>query len=858
MTTFDQFKERVYSRKIYLAEVWTGIHLQDFTKTGGYSYVYEFPIVEVPELNHLPIIEEVIENDGTAYTSRATVALVEANAGSYFFDRVNKKVYIHTTGSDDPDGTTAGIFDYTIVANFWLRFGSDGLIFNSKYYYPRISQNGLSDLTVSSRTIFFGIQTTGNGSLRLRNEDKFFDKLLKQYLWTNREIYILLGGDEMEYSVYATVFKGSILDWQAGDTETTLTIKDHRAILSNKIPPNVYDQAVYSALPDADVGKPIPLIYGYVTGAAGVKVGTTGKGVYKLSDHALHQILKVYNNGTDITTQITRDLANGQFTIGGGYGGTPGTLTADVAGLPLAATADFFSDSFSDNVISDWDQSSSGGAYSWAASGGRVAGSCSAAYVFLTHPLKMFTDGVLQVKINSSGYNGLGIVFDYTDHNNFKAAYLYYSAALWRVRIISVLAGVETQRTNDTVTLAGGTDYTLKLVLSKNGLATPYLDGVAKTAFNFVVPFTPGKVGLFMKSTSSGYFDDFLIQTDYLQRGAEIVKDICVNRLGIDEDDIDTDSFDDSNLKAPQILSTYISSQVEAASVIEKICHSNLCRFVVAENGKVHYSFWDSDDESLETIQAEEILGDYKAEEKESEVYTSCIVKYGQGASTQIKIKTWGDPRTAYLYKKGTSKEFETYLSIDDDAADLAFRLFQLLRTPATRYTFKTKMKTLNGKIGDVITLKRNRGISISGKHNTDLRIVGLTKNFSRTEVRVEAVPNSTALGEALCEVTCQQPCETSCQSTCELDCMETCEVYCEGTCKINCKVGCMVNCTTTCQTGGCEVVCQGCESACESGICQTTCELDCQTACELGCLSGCQQACTDFCLLHCMIGGEE
>lgn len=852
--TFDEFKTRVASRKIYLAEVWTGLHLQDFDKTSGYSYVYELPVVNVPMLNHLPIIEQVLEN-GAAYTQKASIALVDANAGSYFFDMTNKKIYVHTTGSDDPDGTTGGKFDYTLTAHFWLRFGSQGLIFNAKYYYPRISQNGLSDLKVSSRSIFFGIQTTGNGSLRLDNKDKFFDKLLKQYIWQYAPIYIFLGGDEMAYSDYKIVFKGTILDWGGGDSEITMTIKDHRSILTNDIPPNIFDQTTYPVLADGDNGKPIPLAYGYLQGVSCVKIGSTGKGDFKITNHAIHQIVKVYNNGSNITSYITKNLAAGEFTIGGGYSGTPGTVTADIFGRLLPATETLYFDDFEDNDISDWSQYSSGGSYSWTASGGQVNAVGPTGYsAFLIHPKKRFSSGSLEAKINASGYNGYGIVFEYTDYANFKAVYLYYSAAAWRVRIIHVASGSESEKTNDSVTLAPGTWYTLKITVSKDGLVTPYLNGVAKTAWDFGVQPTPLKTGLYIKSTATGSYNDFKIEQDFMWSGAQIVKDICTEWLGIDEDDIDTDSFDDATEKAPQILNLYLGSQSEAQSIIEEICHSNLCRFVIGENGKVHYSFWSSDDESIETIQPEEILGDYSAEEKESDVYNNCIVKYGQGAGTNVKIKTWGDERTNYLYQKGFSKEFKTHLTLDEDASALAYSLFQLLRTPITRYRLKAKMHGLDCKIGDVITVKRERGISVSGKHDQEFRIVGATKDFSRTEVTLEMVGNSAALGEALCEVACQQPCETACQATCELNCMETCQVYCEGDCQIYCKIGCEVNCTSTCKDKpACELTCQsGCTDACQAGICQDTCELACQTACMLGCLVGCQSTCTDLCQRFC------
>lgn len=863
---FETFKERVSSRKIFLAEIWVGVHLQDFDKTSGYSYVYELPVVMIPELNHLPIFQEILENN-SAYSAQTSIANVEANAGSYYYDKTNRKVYIHTTGGDDPDGTTGGNYDYTIVANFWLRFGSEGKIFNAHYYYPRIAENGLSDLTVSSRTIFFGIQTTGNGSLKVINVDRFFDKTLKQYIWTNRAITILLGGDDMEYADYATVFKGTILDWQGADDYVTFTIKDYRSLLSNDIPPNVYEQETYPDLSDDDVDKPIPIAYGYITSAPTIKVGTTGKGIYKICNHDIHQIVKVYNDGVNISTSvITKDLANGEFTIASGYSGTPGTITADIIGKPLSENEPIIDDDFSDNDISEYDEYKSGGTATWTASGGIVSGSIGSGYAaFLIHPLKRFSSGEITIKVRpnvSAGDYRIGLVWDFVDYSNFKALVIAMTSPQ-RIRLYSVASGTWTQLTNDSITAVSGNWYELKLVLTKDGLATPYLDGAAKTAYAYSLGsyqngFLPRMIGPVIYNGMSGDFDDFFAETDYVCFGAQIVRDICVNWLDIDENDIDEVSFASAIINAPQFLAVYLGSEKEAQEYIEQICHSNLCRFVIGENGKVHYLFWSDEDESQETIRPEEILGSYVAEEKESEVFEKCLVKYGQGSGTQWKIKTWGDPRVAYLYKRGITKEFETFLTIDDDAANLAYQLFQLLQMPVTRYKLKAKMKCLNAKIGDVITIQRRRGISASGKHNTEMRIVGLTKYISRTEVQIEAVSNSQALGSALCEVSCQQPCEISCQLTCELQCQEVCELYCEGECQAVCQKYCELHCQTECETSGCEVSCMGgCQDNCTEGIiCQETCQLACQSACQLAC-TDCQAYCTARCELLCQVAGE-
>lgn len=847
MTAFEDFIAKPESKKVYLAEVYPAQNLIDWDLTSGMTYTYEIPIVNLPQVSFLPQFEELTEN-GTALTEKTSIAEVEANAGSWFFDQSAKKVYIHTTGGDDPDGRTDGIYNYTILAFFHLYFGSEPKIFDNNYYYPRIAEGGLSDLSVSSRTIYFGTQTTGNGSLNLQNEDKFFDQLLKRFVWSNRNIRVLLGGNDLEYLEYAEVFRGSIIDWSGGDKIITFNCKDYRCLLQKKLPQDVFTIDQYPALSSSDEGKEIPIAYGYLENCPCVKIGTTNLGVYKITGHKIHKIIAVYNNGTACyISYITPDLDNGEFTILSGWGGgTPGTVTVDIVGKPLDAEEVYFSDEFSDNDISEYDTY---GIASWTAAGGIVsADSSDTTASKLVHPLKKFSSGTIEVKVNSSVSGSgqmIGFVWNFVDTNNFKALVLSYNSSPQRIRLYNVAAGSWSNLTNDSITIASGTWYTLKLNVSKDGVATPYLDGTAKTSHDFGVGFTPNNVGLLVYNAMDGSFDDFSIKLDYIWSGSQIVQDICENFLGIDSDDIDTASFENSTENASEYLAAYIKSGEEAARIIERCCFANLCRFVIGEDGKVYYLFWDESDSSTYTIDTYEILGDYSAQEKEDEIYSTCRVKYNLGTGTQWSYKTFSDSRVTYLYGKDEAKEFETYLTIEEDAEDLVYRLFNLLRSPATKISFKTKIRGTNLKIGDVITIKRNRGISRSGRHNDRFRILGLRKNFSRMETTIDAVSDSTALGEGLCDISCQQTCETACQLTCEINCKDTCLLNCQGTCQVSCTGSCEVSpCQDSCELNpACENNCMsGCQNDCDEEItCEFACEQSCQTTCQI---EGCQTAC--------------
>lgn len=862
MATWNQWQERGSSEKKFLAEITLLQHLRDWTKTGGYTNVYELDIDTLPHLSHLPQFTCVCEN-GVNYTSRASVADVDSNASSYYYDQSAAKMYIHTSGSDDPDGKTSGKYDYTILSHFDLYFSSGrGVVYNGHYYYPRVSKGGLSDLSVGSRDIYFGTQTTGTGTLRMENKDGFFDILLRRYIWQNRPVTILLGGDELDYSDYETVFKGFILDWNGGDSDTTFNVKDYRALLTRKFPVNTFSTNDYPDLDDGQnvEGKPIPVLYGYVTGAPAYPIDTTyQKGKFKIADHPIERLVTVYNNGSPVSAaQWVADTANGEFYFKSTWSGPYGTVTVDYFGVP--GDSILFADDYADDDISGYTEYETGGSNSWSAAGGLLTGSVSTlSYdtVLVREDIDFYSGKIevdCQMHYAGNTKTGMGIVFDFTDMNNYYYFYLWplsTKAKLFRISSGSAVGLDETY-----LTLATAVTYTVGIEVTTSGTVNATIDGVTKCTYAKGSAFSPNAVGLTCSRVGYSDYDNFSVEVGYLSNGADVVQDICTRFLDIDSGDIDTASFDFSSEHAWQQLTLYAAeSQEDVGKVIERVCHSNLCRFIIGPAGKVYYTYWDESQEPDTEIETYQIVGSYNAAEKEGEIYDETIIKYGRSTGSEWLYKYYSDEQVKYLYGADKSISFETYLKNSSDAEDLAYRYFNLVREPVVRYEVKTKLTGVNLKIGDLVTLKRNRGISITGRHNTIFRIVGIKRNFSQMTTLLELIMNSDALRESLCAVDCQTSCEQGCQETCQLYCQSGCEIVCEGACEESCQTGCQIVCNT-----GCEIACEDCESVCNTGcevVCNTGCEIACNATCELYCQTGCEIACNTTCEHFCQIAGE-
>jgi len=139
VTTFAEAVTESSSQKHLLFEVEPNEPLWNWTLTDGKTNTYE------RSWNHLAATDVVkgglyrrligIEEDGTALGETDSIARVEANAGYYYHDEANQKIYLHTTGSVDPDtlDMVAGIFRLhfsTTGETFTFTAGAEGRSFD--------------------------------------------------------------------------------------------------------------------------------------------------------------------------------------------------------------------------------------------------------------------------------------------------------------------------------------------------------------------------------------------------------------------------------------------------------------------------------------------------------------------------------------------------------------------------------------------------------------------------------------------------------------------------------------------------------------------------------------------------------
>jgi len=259
---FTDFKDEVTSEKVFLAEIQVAEKVTGWTQYPASSAYYKSYLNETITLadensSTETVRKEVVavEEDGTALTEKSSVANVVANAGSFYHDTDAGTLYVHTSGSDTPD-------DHTIIAYFWLYFGTKGIELNGKFYEPYIHERGIPTLKQRNANIHWGISEISSGNLVLINNRGYFDQISRKFIWRNKKVKLLLGGNDLAYGEYETLFTGIIVDKVFTRREVTLRLKSTAFRLLESIPTTFFDTTTYPNMDPNKAGWAMPIYYG--------------------------------------------------------------------------------------------------------------------------------------------------------------------------------------------------------------------------------------------------------------------------------------------------------------------------------------------------------------------------------------------------------------------------------------------------------------------------------------------------------------------------------------------------------------------------------------------------------------------
>lgn len=213
MATYEEKQKEPNTQKITLADVEASKRLVGWNLFSGSVYrIIDFDIS----------IITLIEESGVDFTAVSDVASVVA--GTFFNDRINKILYLETTGSVNPNGvfmvmTFKHFFsDVPVSLPFDLASGIEVA------WLPFIRTTSKFGVELESEQI--GLAIEGSGSIQFENELDFFKSRYDKLTWENQNISIFSLIDDLPATEAKKLFEGKIKGKSYDPTRVTFQVSD--------------------------------------------------------------------------------------------------------------------------------------------------------------------------------------------------------------------------------------------------------------------------------------------------------------------------------------------------------------------------------------------------------------------------------------------------------------------------------------------------------------------------------------------------------------------------------------------------------------------------------------------------------
>lgn len=276
--TVTQALTRPTARIVILAEITAGIWCRAWILDGTLTSSYKLSVEDE--------ISAVRWNRDTLLTQQSSAANVNANAGSWYWDRATQLLWVRPL--------TGSIFENVVqaVATFYFGHATSAPL-NNRFYDPRIVT--APNLSRRIEAMFGGVAQVGGGSLVLENSDGYFDSRM-DHQWNAGIVTLKIGVDthagDMAFADYETAATWIVEEWTHDEKKFTLRLTESKSKLKAKVPFEFFTRAAFPNIEDNLIGKPIPVVYGTVFGVAAILIDP-GLKKFKISNHEVFELSEV-------------------------------------------------------------------------------------------------------------------------------------------------------------------------------------------------------------------------------------------------------------------------------------------------------------------------------------------------------------------------------------------------------------------------------------------------------------------------------------------------------------------------------------------------------------------------------------
>lgn len=686
--------------------------------------------------------------DTVEYTERASIALVEANDESWYWDQVEQKLYVHFTDHKRPSLFT--VFNIGGVA----RCANKAVYIDDLFYESRLvdpftinkSRDPVRDLVI----------THDLSELKLRNQDGAFDEVNQDPIIIGQPVRLYYGEVGDAFSAFDQVGKSYIdeiiIDWE----HLVLKLLDDRKKLSRKIPLYVFNSTDFPEIKDKYLGKPIQLAFGPLFNVPLQPLDEEQAspayfryGLADITDYpgGVRGVSAVYVDGVELAATNW-----GQQQLGN-PGSFPDTAYVYIAIAAVSAgqkvTADFIGLGTRNRIANSDCESTTTPCY-------MDQTADAPANATFARDSAQAKSGTYSYKLTkTTGAGGGEATGDLTDED-FQLATVFEGQTLTFTAWAYVPSTGGPLLSEVFIRLADNNGSTFEQLDSGNPSSYDTWERLTVTK-TFRSGLTWARIMAKIDTAAAAgeyvFFDEIQVE-EAASATAWILRELWDNPLRLEEHlmeeysniEYNTDNFDQTEWEAAVINSNtknaaiLIEKRMEIIKVIEKIQTAVvLGAFMQLDNGKWTNRIYDSGASALATISKDEFKGIPQ-------------IRYDKNYATSVEVlfsKDWDE--NAYrgalddseeLVRVGAIKKYflfdpETMMVTETDALAAAALWYDYLNNRRiARFTIGTQIITLD--LMDVINVELNR-INGNGLGTLLMEIIDVKKDLSAGEMEVVA-----------------------------------------------------------------------------------------------------------------------
>jgi hypothetical protein len=253
MSTYETYANKTNSEKITLVTMEASNRLIEWSVYSGSVYVYDdFDITLIVE----------IADSGTALTESATLAGV--SAGKYYHDKSNKKLYLQTSDSANPDGKFISLRQRLFFSDAGVSIANDLSTGFDVHWRGLLVSDTLFGVALDNKNQL-GLAIEGSGNIKFL-QDTFWTDKFDKLTWQNKLVKIYSWNQELPVTEAKLIYRGRVQSKAWSSDNITFQLKDLFNELRAKISLTNIEDVGGAVVPDGLKKAKKRLIYGEVSG----------------------------------------------------------------------------------------------------------------------------------------------------------------------------------------------------------------------------------------------------------------------------------------------------------------------------------------------------------------------------------------------------------------------------------------------------------------------------------------------------------------------------------------------------------------------------------------------------------------